>query len=38
MNKLMNSLITSDARKTELNKINNLQIDNRIREYYKDIF
>ena len=34
----MNSLITSDARKTELNKINNLQIDNRIREYYKDIF
>ena len=38
MNKWMNSLITSDARKTELNKINNLQIDNRIREYYKDIF
>jgi hypothetical protein len=34
----MNSLITNDARKTELNKINNLQIDNRIREYYKDIF
>ena len=38
MNKWMNSLITNDARKTELNKINNLQIDNRIREYYKDIF